>query len=642
MTSATLAAVIDPKETRRCHTMPFGTEITANGSVRFRLFAPAVDRVSLALTDRAGDPLQLTPEGNGWFSLATSEARAGSLYRFVLPDGFEVPDPASRYQPEDVHGASEVIDPTSYRWSDAVWRGRPWEQAVLYELHVGTFTKEGTFRAAIPHLDHLAALGITAIELMALWDFAGNCNWGYDGVLLYAADAVYGRPEEVKAFIDAAHARNIMVILDVVYNHFGPEGNYLPMYFPQISSEEHCTPWGKSLNFDGKGTFKGEADTAPDSGDTTNLGGHHAHEVRELIIHNALYWIEEFHVDGLRLDASHAMIDESPRHILRELCDRVVDAATRETPGRIVHLILENEDNIAERLGRDERGQPTDYTAQWNHDITHLLAAVLGKPCEERRGDDWHDKDAGETERLGKALANGFVIAAEEKGRTGLCKRIPPTAYISFIQTHDLVGNRIFGDRISDLIKPEALRAIATIALLLPQIPMLFMGEEWAATTPFPFFCDYHGELAEAVKKGRGEQLSNQDPKPSDDEMRRAPDPQAQSTLRSAQLNWNEVAEPEHARVLDWYSRVLAVRQRAVVPLLTGLVCSCGHADIIGPGALTIRWTLAAGAKLHLQANLCSLETTGFLPQPGSEFWLEGSAHDDALGPWSVRWSVER
>ena len=624
--------------------MPFGAEIAADGSVRFRLFAPAVDHVGLVLNGRDGDPLPLTAEGDGWFSLTTAEARAGSCYRFVLPDGFEVPDPASRYQPEDVHGPSEVIDPTTYCLAAMpAWCGRPWEQAVLYELHVGTFTKEGTFRAAIPHLDHLVALGITAIELMALWDFAGNRNWGYDGVLLYAADSAYGRPEEVKAFIDAAHARNMMVILDVVYNHFGPEGNYLPMYFPQISSEEHCTPWGKSLNFDGKGTFKGEADTEPDGSNSTSLGGHHAHEVRELIIHNALYWIEEFHADGLRLDASHAMIDESPRHILEELRDRVVEAAG----GRTVHLILENEDNIAERLGRDQHGQPTDCTAQWNHDITHLLAAVLGKPCEERRGPDgsspdWQEKDAGETERLGKALANGFVIAAEEKGRTDLCKHIPPTAYIGFIQTHDLVGNRIFGDRISGLITPEALRAIAAVALLLPQIPMLFMGEEWAATTPFPFFCDYHGDLAEAVKKGRCEQLSNQDPKPSDDEMRRAPDPQAESTLRSAQLDWDELKQPEHARMLDWYRRVLAARQRAVVPLLGGLVCSCGHADVIGPGALAVRWTLTAGAKLHLQTNLCGGETTGFPPQPGDEFWLEGSAHDDALGPWSVRWSVER
>ena len=643
MTSATLAAVIDPssKHRTRRHTMPFGAEITATGAVRFRLFAPAVDHVSLALDGRAGDPLPLTAEGDGWFSLTTAEAGAGSRYRFVLPDGFAVPDPASRYQPEDVHGPSEVIDPESYAWNDAAWRGRPWEQAVLYELHVGTFTTQGTFRAAMEHLDHLAALGITAIALMALWDFAGNRNWGYDGVLLFAADSAYGRPEEVKAFIDAAHACGMMVIIDVVYNHFGPEGNYLHLYFPQISSEEHCTPWGKSLNFDGKGTFEGSTDGNND--DTSAMGGHHSHEVRELIIHNALYWIQELHADGLRLDASHAMIDESPRHILEELRDRVVEAARGSSPeeARIVHLILENEDNIAERLGRDHEGLPTDYTAQWNHDITHLLAAVLGKPCEERRGDNWQERDAGETERLGKALANGFVIAAEEHGRTDLCKHIPPTAYIGFIQTHDLIGNRIFGDRLAGLITPEALRAIAAIALLFPQIPMLFMGEEWASTKPFPFFSDYHGELADAVKKGRREQLSKQDPRPSDDEMRRAPDPQAESTLRSAQLDWTEREQPDHARMLAWYTRILAVRQQAVVPLLKGLVCSCGHADVLGPGALTVRWTLAGGAELHLQANLCTLETTCFPQLSGKEFWLEGSASAGALGPWSVRWSIE-
>ena len=467
---------------------------------------------------------------------------------------------------------------------------------------------------------------------MALEDFPGNRNWGYDGVLLYAADSAYGRPEEIKAFIDAAHARNIMVFFDVVYNHFGPEGNYLPLYFPQISSEEHCTPWGKSLNFDGKGTFTGDAG---ENDKATATGGNHSHEVRELIIHNALYWVEEFHVDGLRLDASHAMIDESPRHILEELRDRVIKLA-EETPGRTVHLILENEDNIAERLHRDEHGRPQDYTAQWNHDITHLLAAVLGKPCEQRQ-----DDDAGETERLGKALANGFVIAAEEHGRTDLCKHIPPTAYIGFIQTHDLVGNRIFGDRLAGLITPEALRAIATIALLLPQIPMLFMGEEWAATTPFPFFCDYHGELADAVRKGRCEQLSRQDPKPSDDEMHRAPDPQAEATLRSAQLDWTELAQPDHARMLAWYTHILAVRQASIAPILTSLVCSCGHADVISPGALSVHWTLANNARLHLQANLCSREASGFPAQPGQEIWLEGSARDNTLGPWSVRYTVE-
>ena len=604
----------------RYYRMPFGAEMEEDGRVRFRLFAPAVESVGLQLSGRDG-VLPMTTAGDGWYELSTGEAQAGSRYRYVLPDGSEVPDPASRYQPEDVHGPSEVIDPREYGWKDAGWQGRPWEEAVLYELHIGTFTQEGSFRAAVQRLDHLKRLGVTAIELMAVWDFAGNRNWGYDGVMLYAADSAYGRPEEVKAFIDEAHARGMMVILDVVYNHFGPEGNHIPQYFPQICSREHETPWGKSLNFDGK-----------------NMPGKdHSHEVRELIIQNALYWLQEFHVDGLRLDASHAMIDESERHVLEELRDRVMEA----TRGRSVHLILENEDNIAERLHRDEHGQPQDYTAQWNHDITHLLAAVLGKSCEERHGENWREEDGGETEKLSKALANGFVIAAEEHGRTELCREIPPTAYIAFIQTHDLVGNRIFGDRLSGLISREALRAVASIVLLLPQIPMIFAGEEWGATTPFPFFCDYHGSLADAVRQGRYEQLSKQDPKPSEEEMRRAPDPQAESTLRMAQLRWDESRQGEHAELLDWYRRVIAVRRERVVPLLRGLVCSCGHAEVFGPGALAVRWTLADDRKLHLAANLCGTETRGFPAMRGEEFWLEGSAQSDALGPWSVRWSVE-
>ncbi len=599
--------------------MPFGAEIEGKGGVRFRLFAPAVQSVGLKLDGRDG-VLPMGTAGDGWYELTTGEAKAGTRYRYMLPDGSEVPDPASRFQPEDVHGPSEVIEPQAYEWRVQNWRGRPWEEAVLYELHVGTFTQEGTFTAALARLDHLQRLGVTAIELMALWDFAGNRNWGYDGVMLYAADSAYGRPEDVKRFVDEAHARGMMVILDVVYNHFGPEGNHIPQYFPQICSREHETPWGKSLNFDGK-----------------NMPGEdHSREVRELIIQNALYWLLEFRMDGLRLDASHAMIDESERHVLEEMRDRVVEA----TPGRAVHLILENEDNIAERLHRDEQGQPQNYTAQWNHDITHLLAAVLGKPCEERRGEDWRAKDGGETEKLGKALANGFVIAAEEHGRTELCCEIPPTAYIAFIQTHDLVGNRIFGDRLSDLISREALRAVASIALLLPQIPMIFAGEEWGATTPFPFFCDYHGDLAEAVRKGRYDQLSKQDPKPSEEEMQRAPDPQAESTLRMAQLRWEEIEEGDHATLLDWYRRVIHARAQHVVPLLRGLVRSCGHVELIGPGALTVRWTLAGDRKLHLAANLCGAETSGFPALEGEEFWLEGWAQGDRLGPWSVRWST--
>ena len=586
------------------HSMPFGVSLEGNGVASFRLFAPGANHICLEL--QGTEPAPMVAGSDGWHELRTSAA-VGSRYRFVLADGNRVPDPASRYQPEDVHGPSEIIDPSSFKWTDQEWQGRIWAEAILYELHVGTFTKQGTFQAAMEKLDHLVELGITAIELMCLSDFAGNRNWGYDGVLIFAPDSAYGPPNAVKAFINAAHTRGIMVILDVVYNHLGPEGNYIPRYFPQINSDRHETPWGKALNFDGE----------------------HGDVVREYILHNALYWIEEFHVDGLRLDASHTMIDESARHILVELHDRVQALAC----GRPIHLILENEYNIEGRVGRDQSGRVTMYTAQWNHDITHLLGAVFTNLCEPDKIE--------ESAKLAKALAEGFVIAAEMKPDAPPCS-VPPTAFVSFIQTHDLVGNRVFGDRIFAAALESPVRAIASIYLLAPQIPMLFMGEEWGASTPFPFFCDYHGDLAEAVRKGRCEQLARLDPAPTRDELKRAPDPQADSTLRSAQMDWHELMQPVHAEWFEWYKRLIKVRSEAVVPLLSGLSQSCASTEVIGPGAFTIRWTLRGGAKLELATNLCKVSTSGFPSACGEVIWQENLQQSEGeFGPWAVRWTVE-
>ena len=590
--------------------MPFGAEVWTDGRVRFRIFAPDAVSVQLALGDE-GELLPMPAQGDGWYELVSSSAGAGSRYRFQLPDGSQVPDPASRYQPEDVHGPSEVVDPTAFAWHDGAWKGRPWNEAVLYELHVGTFTPEGTFRSALTKLDHLAELGITAIELMSIADFAGNRNWGYDDVLLYAPDSAYGRPEDVKTFVEAAHGRGMMVILDVVYNHFGPEGNYITRYFHQVCSEKHSTPWGQALNFDGA----------------------RCEQVRALILHNALYWIEEFHMDGLRLDASHRLVDDSTKHVLEELRERVYGLAG----DRHVHLILEDEYNIARRLVREKDGEPADYTAQWNHDITHLLGGAMSTSCMAQEGDP-----LGETERLGKALAGGFVIAAEMNGTAASAPKVPPTAFVAFIQTHDLVGNRIFGDRIHASAPMAAVRAIAAIYLLSPQIPMLFMGEEWAASTPFPFFSDYHGELAEAVRKGRCEQLEKSEPKPSREELERAPNPQGEETFRSAQLKWDELTEAEHAGGSRWYQGVLRVRREAVVQLLAGLRETCSSYEVIAPGGLKVRWTLAGGAELSVAANLCGEPRGGFGEAAGRLIWLEGT--DDGrgqLGSWSVRWDVK-
>ncbi len=549
-------------------------------------------------------------DGSGWFRLRVAEAAAGTLYRYVLPDGTAVPDPASRFQPEDVAGPSEVIDPEAFRWTPDGWNGRPWSETMLYELHVGTFTPEGTFHAAAHKLDHLQQLGVTAIELMTLTDFAGTRNWGYDTVLLYAPDSAYGRPEDLKAFVEAAHGRGIQVILDVVYNHFGPEGNYLPKYFPQIFSKEHKTAWGPSLNFDGECS----------------------EQVREFVLGNALYWLDEFNLDGLRLDATHTMIDTGPRHILEELASRVKAFAG----DCHIHLILEDENNIAKRLTRSREGHCDGYTAQWNHDIDHLLGAGFMGAADERKIDD-----KGETDRLGKALSEGFVIAAKEnKDEFEAGCHVPPNAFVSFLQSHDLVGNRIFGERATSLLSKETVRALVAVALLLPQTPMLFMGEEWGATSPFPYFCDLHGDLGEAVRKGRCEQISKL-PGVSKEEVENAPNPQAEATFRSAQLKWEELKQPEHAAWLRMYSELLRVRAERILPLLSGLCAPCGKYRVLGPGGLAIEWALAGGRELRLDANLWHRARSGFAEVQGEVIWSEPKeTRGVMLEAWAVRWSV--
>ena len=608
------------------HRMFFGTEIRTDG-VRFRLFAPALRELRLQLQD-AAEPLAMQALGGGWFELVLQDARPGLHYSYLLPDGTAVPDPASRYQPDDVEGASEIIDPASFAWTDGEWRGRPWAETVLYELHVGTFTPEGTFLAAAARLNHLQSIGITGIELMCVADFAGARNWGYDSVLLYAPDSRYGRPEDLKAFIDAAHARGIQVILDVVYNHFGPQGNSIPKYFPQMLTNRHCTPWGDALNFD-----------ESEDGDC-------ARQVREFIIHNALYWIEEFHIDGLRLDAAHAIIDDGPIHVLDELAGRVRElaAANNGGPPRQVHLIREDEHNVAGELLRDENGGCRGFTAQWNHDMTHLLGAAMrsvfptkGVADENTPGENAPDD---ETVRLSRALAEGFVLAASESdnGDEIRCK-VPPTAFISFLQTHDLIGNRIAGERIHALAPVEAVRAATSVLLLAPQIPMIFMGDEWGATSPFPYFCDFADGLGESVRTGRCEFLKKLH-NPSEEELRNAPNPQAESTFISAKLNWDERAQPTHAAWLAWYPRILEVRLNRIAPLLAHLSGRCGHSRVIAPGAFQTSWKLRDG-DLLLKANLRPEPRGGFDTASGEVIWTEGSEVNGAeLGSWSVQWSI--
>jgi maltooligosyltrehalose trehalohydrolase len=590
---------------QRSHDINFGTTIT-EGGIRFRLWAPKCSRIDVSID---GEKNVMHASKDGWHEFISVQARAGSLYQYILPDGLKVPDPASRFQPRDVHGPSEVIDPSAYTWGDEHWRGRPWEECVLYEIHVGTFTLEGTFLAAISHLDALVDLGVTAIELMPIADFPGQRNWGYDGVLLFAPDSSYGRPNELKALIDAAHAKGLMVFLDVVYNHFGPDGNYLPAYAP-IFKDQH-TPWGAAINYDA---------------DDSNI-------VREFIVANAAYWIEEYHFDGLRLDAIHAIVDKSHKHLLELIAQTVRKTAA----GRHIHLIIENEDNQASWLKPEADGRALLYTAQWNDDIHHVLhTAATGETS------GYYVEYADDTKKLGRALAEGFAFQGELMAYRGTTRgepstHLPPTAFVAFIQNHDQIGNRAFGERLTTIAPCEAIRAIAAIYLLSPQIPMIFMGEEWAAPQPFPFFCDFTGALSDAVREGRRAEFAKfpefQDPA----QRERIPDPTSDDTFLSAKLKWQDMDKGIHAEWRAFYKSLLRVRQAEIIPRLIGSKSICF--EVLGDEAVLVAWMLSDGATLTLCANLKDRPLPNFEIPIGRRIWNEG-ATAKALGPWSVIWLV--
>ena len=592
--------------------MPFGAEL-ADGRARFRLWAPAIAEVTLLLGDkREQRDVAMRATGDGWHEAVADEVAAGTPYAFRIDTGPAVPDPASRFQPWDVNGPSAVVDPRAFEWNDDAWRGRPAREAVIYEMHVGAFTPAGTYAAAQARLADLAELGVTAIELMPLADFAGRRNWGYDGVLPFAPDAAYGTPEDLKRFVQAAHGHGLMVLLDVVYNHFGPDGNHLRRYAPQFFNAAHQTPWGAAINFDGE----------------------HAGTVREFFVHNALYWIEEFHLDGLRMDAIHAIADDSPTHIVTEIARAVAEGPGRE---RAVHIVLENDRNEARLLRGRHRA-----TAQWNDDWHHAAHVIAT-----RETDGYYaDYAARPVMLLGRALAEGFAWQGEpsphRKGeaRGEPSADLPPLAFVPFLQNHDQVGNRALGERISSLAEPAALRLVTATLLLSPAVPLIFMGEEFAASTPFLYFCDFAGELADAVREGRRREFSAfarfRDPSARE----RIPDPGAEETFAASKLKWEEREQGAHAEWLALYRKLLAARARHIVPHLEGERFAARF-ETIGTGGLAVDWTLGDGARLGLRAN--------FSPQPcaempaarGSVVHVEGAKRDAGRAPWSGTWSLE-
>jgi maltooligosyltrehalose trehalohydrolase len=579
----------------------FGPRVAPEGTT-FRLWAPAAKRVELVL-DRFQ---RMQAQAEGWHEIHVAGAPVGTLYKFRIDGELEVPDPASHYQPGDVAGPSEVIDHEAFQWKANTWRGRPWQEATFLELHIGAFTREGTFRAAIEKLDHVAATGFTAIELMPIADFAGRRNWGYDGVLLYAPDSAYGSPDDLRALIDAAHARGIMMFLDVVYNHFGPEGNYLSRYAPQFFAPAD-TPWGSAVNY-------------------------RIPQVRAFAIENALHWLSRYRFDGLRLDAVHAISEPGEPSVLTELSRAVGEFAA--SSGRTIHVVLENDDNRATLLDPNTDPPRGEYRAQWNDDYHHAWHVLLTR----ERGGYYRDYASDPAHHLARVLASGFAYQGERSEHRGGIRRgeasrsLSPLAFVNFLQNHDQIGNRPLGDRLSAQVDEQALAAALAVTLLAPMPPLMFMGEEWGSRRPFPFFCDFTGALADAVREGRRQEFKDA----YAEYGTQIPDPLNESTFRSAALDWEMSATPQGSRRLELVHELLTIRKNALGPLLAD--AAFGSARLDGP-LLSAHWYLGDRKRLMLLANLSDAEPAVSAPIPhGRTIW--GKEPEARITPWAVFWSL--
>ncbi|WP_019143007.1 malto-oligosyltrehalose trehalohydrolase [Noviherbaspirillum massiliense] len=540
----------------------FGAQLVAPDRTRFRLWAPGSQQVFLEI--EGAPAIEMTSLADGWFEIE-APCGAEARYRYRVSEALAVPDPASRAQDGDVHDASIVCDPAAYHWTHGTWLGRPWHETVLYELHVGAL---GGFAGVTKQLPALAELGITAVELMPVADFPGPRNWGYDGVLPYAPDAAYGTPDELKHLVDTAHGLGMMVFLDVVYNHFGPDGNYLGAYAPSFFRDDIHTPWGQAIDF-------------------------RRRQVRDFFTENALYWLIEFQFDGLRFDAVHAI---SEKDWLVEMAERIRATIPAE---RHVHLVLENDENGARLL---ERAPRRLFDAQWNDDMHHALHVLL---TGEREGYyAGYINQAGE--KLARGLTEGFIYQGEAPLYPGgtprgePSKHLPPTSFVLFLQNHDQIGNRAFGERLSTLADPDALRAASALLLLSPQIPLLFMGEEYGATQPFLYFTSHLSpELADAVRKGRREEFARF-PAFSDPAVReRIPDPNAEQTFLDS------IPRPDDNTALpwrDWVKTLLDIRREQIVPRLDG--AKALGPELLGRAAVKARWQMGDGKVLMIAINL--------------------------------------
>ncbi|MBF7958006.1 malto-oligosyltrehalose trehalohydrolase [Rahnella victoriana] len=546
----------------------WGARFVADGTVHFRVWAPGQQQITLRLS---GTDRQMTASEDGWFDTRVTGVSAGEEYQFVLADGTALPDPASRAQTAEVNGPSRVVSSTQYEWQHTRWQGRPWEESVIYELHIGTFTPEGTFTAAAEKLPYLAETGITMIEVMPLAQFGGNRGWGYDGVLLYAPHSAYGTPEAFKAFVDAAHGVGISVVLDIVLNHFGPEGNYLPRLAPAFFDPERMTAWGAGIAYQVDGA-------------------------RQYILDAPLYWLQEYRLDGLRFDAVDQMKDVSEPHILIEIAERIREEIT----DRPVHLTTEDSRNVTFLHPRNADGNVPLFTAEWNddfHNAIHVLSTGESHA--------YYQDFATHPEQLAaRALAEGFAYQGEMSPQTGkprgaVSHRQPPVAFVDFIQNHDQIGNRAHGERLITLAGAERTRLLLAALLLSPHIPLLFMGEEYGETRPFLFFTDFEGELAQAVREGRAREFAGH----SGYDQDAVPDPNALSTFEQSTLRWQTCSDPEGQHALSLTRTLLALRQKYIVPLLTPAKGDVGEILQTSEGFLSVRWTFPRGT-LSMTLNI--------------------------------------
>jgi maltooligosyltrehalose trehalohydrolase len=503
--------------------------VPIGSDVRFTVWAPAARTVDLVLDPR-GITHAMETLADGYFERRLPGIVPGARYRYRLDGGPPLPDPASRFQPDGVHGPSMVVDPTRFQWRDAFWRTPPQRDLVFYELHVGTFSPEGTFDGVRRRLAYLRDLGVTAIELMPVADFPGRWNWGYDAAAFFAPARAYGTPDDLRALVDAAHQAGLAVYLDVIYNHFGPDGAYAPAFSPRFFSTQHRTPWGPAINLDGEG----------------------AAGVRHFFIENARHWLEEYHLDGLRLDATHAIVDESPVHFLRELA-----GAVGHLGGRQRCLIAEDHRNL-NRLVLSPKDGGYGLDGVWSDDYHHQVRRLVA-------GDrDGYYMDFSESTRdLATVIRQGWLYAGQHAeffgGPRGTDPAgIPAWRFVHFIQNHDQVGNRPWGDRLTDRVSGAVYRAASALLLWGPALPLIFMGQEWAARTPFRFFTDHGPALGDLVRRGRREEFRRFEGFAGD-----VPDPQDPATFEASRLRWEEQEEDAQAGMLRLYRDLLA-RRRAL------------------------------------------------------------------------------